>query len=77
MTSFFGDSGGGIGYLGLPGWSIEIDNYYNGHDPTPEDHLTFSFDGNIYSPEAWVVLPDLEDEIGIKCELSFKLLMSL
>ena len=61
MTSFFGDSGGGIGYAGLPGWSIEVDNYYNGHDPTEEDHLTFSFDGDIYSPELWVALPDMED----------------
>ena len=61
MSSFFGDSGGSIGYEGLPGWSIEVDNYYNGHDPTEEDHLTFSFDGDIYSPELWVALPDMED----------------
>ena len=61
MTSFFGATGGGIGYEGLPGWSIEVDNYYNGHDPTPEDHLTFSFDGNVYTPEIWVALPDMED----------------
>ena len=61
MTSFFGDTGGGIGYANLPGWSIEVDNYYNGHDPTEADHLTFSFDGDVYSPEVWVALPEMED----------------
>ena len=40
MTTFLGESGGGIGYGGLPGWTIEIDAYYNGGaDPTPNDHL--------------------------------------
>ena len=48
MTSFLGGTGCGIGYGGdapctagpaLPGWSIEVDTYYNdGQDPTPEDH---------------------------------------
>ena len=45
MTSYLGDDGGCLGYgghsdcgsdyPGLPGWSVEIDTYYNGHDPTP------------------------------------------
>lgn len=61
MTSFVGGSGGGLGYLGLPGWSIEIDTYHNGHDPTSEDHLSFHVDGNVGSPAAWVALPDMED----------------
>ena len=61
MTSFFGNSGGGIGYEGLPGWSIEVDNYYNEQDPTDADHLTFTFDGQVHSPEIWVPLPDMED----------------
>ena len=62
MTSFFGAAGGGIGYSGLPGWSLEVDNYYNeGSDLTTEDHLMFSFDGNTSSPEFLVELPDMED----------------
>ena len=61
MTSFVGGSGGGLGYLGLPGWSIEIDTYHNGHDPTSQDHLSFHVDGNVGSPAAWVALPDMED----------------
>ena len=37
MTSLVGGSGGGLGYR-APGWSIEIDTYHNGHDPTSQDH---------------------------------------
>ena len=63
MTGFVGTSGGGIGYGGLPGWSLEADTYYNGdnNDPTPEDHLSLHFDGNVSSPQVWAALPDLED----------------
>jgi hypothetical protein len=61
MDGFVGQSGGGIGYGGLPGWSIEVDTYNNGHDPTPEDHLGFSFNGDNESQEAWAALPDMED----------------
>jgi len=61
MSGFVGETGGGIGYAGLPGWSIEVDTYYNGSDPTSQDHVAFSFDGNVHSPVAWAVLPDMED----------------
>lgn len=63
MTSFVGDTGGGIGYAGLPGWSIEVDTWYNGEygDPTPEDHVSLHFDGQPVGPAAWAALPDMED----------------
>jgi hypothetical protein len=62
MTSFVGATGGGIGYMGLPGWSIEVDTYYNGeYDPTAEDHLSIHFDGDVANPVAWVALPEMED----------------
>ncbi len=70
-TSFLGGEGCGLGYGGdasctdgpaLPGWSIEVDTYFNdGHDPTPEDHLAFSFDGDVDAPATWVALPEMED----------------
>ena len=62
MTTFLGESGGGIGYGGLPGWTIEIDTYYNGgSDPTPDDHLAFTFDGNSSEYILWSALPEMED----------------
>ncbi len=63
MTSFVGTSGGGLGYQGLPGWSIEVDTWYNGehNDPTSEDHLSVHFDGNVNSPAVWATLPEMED----------------
>jgi hypothetical protein len=71
MTSFLGGTGCGIGYGGdasctagpaLPGWSIEVDTYYNGdQDPTPDDHVMFTFDGDVDNPMAWAVLPEMED----------------
>ena len=62
MAGFVGATGGGIGYGGLPGWSIEVDVYYNASDPTTEDHLAFVFDGeNSVTPAAWVTLPEMED----------------
>ena len=63
MTSFVGDSGGGIGYAGLPGWSIEVDTWYNPElgDPTPDDHVSFLFDGYPYTVYAWATLPEMED----------------
>ena len=63
MSSFVGGTGGGIGYYGLPGWSIEIDTWYNSvhSDPTSADHLSFHIDGNINMPVAWVTLPEMED----------------
>jgi len=71
MTGFLGGTGCGIGYGSsvscspgppLPGWSIEVDTYYNGgQDPTPEDHVMFTFDGDVDQPAAWAVLPEMED----------------
>ena len=63
MTGFVGNSGGGIGYGGLPGWSIEVDTYYNGNhgDPTADDHLSVHFDGDVGNPTVWAALPEMED----------------
>lgn len=70
-TSFLGGTGCGLGYGGdapctsgpaLPGWSIEVDTYYNDDaDPTPEDHVAFTFDGDVDGPQVWAVLPEMED----------------
>lgn len=70
-TGFLGGTGCGIGYGGsadctagpaLPGWSLEIDTYYNGGvDPTAEDHLAFTFDGDVDAYQAWAALPEMED----------------
>lgn len=71
MTGFLGGTGCGIGYGGdapctagpaLPGWSIEVDTYYNeGQDPTADDHLMFTFDGDVDDPAIWASLPEMED----------------
>jgi hypothetical protein len=71
MSSYLGGSGCGIGYAGgggctagpaLPGWSIEVDTYYNSEvDPTEEDHVAFTFDGQVTSYAAWSALPEMED----------------
>ena len=63
MTSFVGSSGGGIGYQGLPGFSIEVDTWHNNehYDPTTEDHISVHIDGNVNSPLVWAALPEMED----------------
>ena len=63
MTSFVGGTGGGIGYYGLPGWSIEVDTWYNGEhwDPTALDHVSVHIDGDVNAPVAWATLPEMED----------------
>ncbi|MDP2307371.1 MAG: L-type lectin-domain containing protein [Pseudomonadota bacterium] len=63
MTSFVGEAGGGMGYGGLPGWSIEVDTWYNSEygDPTQEDHVSIHFDGQPFNPGAWAALPEMED----------------
>ena len=61
MTGFVGSTGGGIGYAGMPGWSIEVDTYYNSNDPTPADHVAFAFDGAVGNPVIWTPLPEMED----------------
>jgi len=71
MTSFLGGTGCGMGFGGdaactsgpaLPGWSIEVDTYYNSDaDPTDADHVAFMFDGDADEPQAWAALPEMED----------------
>lgn len=69
MTSYLGAAGGSIGYgasgstPGLPGWSIEVDTYDNGRtqDPTDQDHVMFTFDGDPSGAIAWAPLPEMED----------------
>ena len=61
MSGFVGSTGGGIGYAGMPGWSIEVDTYYNSNDPTSADHVAFAFDGAVGSPVIWSPLPEMED----------------
>jgi len=71
MGGFLGGTGCGIGYGGdavctggpaLPGWSIEVDTYHNEEaDPTEEDHLALTFDGDVDNPAAWAALPEMED----------------
>lgn len=71
MTTFLGGTGCGIGYGGdasctagpaLPGWSIEVDTHFNeGQDPTADDHVMFTFDGDVDDPIAWAPLPEMED----------------
>lgn len=70
-SGFLGGTGCGIGYGGdadctagpaLPGWTLEFDTYDNGAvDPTPLDHLAFTFDGDVDAYQAWAELPELED----------------
>jgi hypothetical protein len=63
MSGFVGSTGGGIGYAGLPGWSIEVDTWYNSenNDPTQGDHLSVHIDGNQTSYATWAELPEMED----------------
>ena len=71
MTGFLGGAGCGLGYGGdapctagpaLPGWSIEVDTYFNdGQDPTPDDHVMFTFDGDVDDAAVWASLPEMED----------------
>lgn len=71
MTTFLGGTGCGIGFGGdaactagpaLPGWSIEVDTYYNTEsDPTADDHVAFMFDGDVDDPALWATLPEMED----------------
>jgi hypothetical protein len=70
-TTFLGGTGCGLGYGGdaactagpaLPGWSLEVDTYFNdGQDPTSQDHLSFTFDGDVDAPVVSVALPEMED----------------
>ncbi len=62
MTTYVGQSGGGIGYMGLPGWSLEFDTWCNGWDATCEDHVSFHIDGDVYAPQLTTVVPNLEDD---------------
>jgi hypothetical protein len=61
MTGFVGGAGGGIGYAGLPGWSLEVDTFFNRYDPTEADHLSLHIDGDALNPLAVAELPEVED----------------
>ncbi len=73
MTGFMGAPGCALGYgeahescidtgEALPGWSIEVDTYYNPFiDPSSNDHLSLTFDGDLDTTAAWVDLPEVED----------------
>ncbi len=73
MTGFMGAPGCALGYgephescidtgEALPGWSIEVDTYYNPYiDPTSSDHLSLTFDGDLDTTAAWTGLPEVED----------------
>ena len=40
-------------------WSIEVDTYYNGgYDPTDEDHVMFTFDGDVDDPAVGCIARD-------------------
>jgi hypothetical protein len=39
-----------------------VDTFENvGQDPTGEDHVMFTFDGDVDAPAAWAALPEMED----------------
>lgn len=72
MGDTLGSAGGCLGYgygagceplkPALPGWTIEVDTFYNADiDPTQDDHVAFMFDGDQGSIEAWSALPEMED----------------
>ena len=73
MTGFMGAPGCALGYgeahescidtgEALPGWSIEVDTYYNPYiDPSSSDHLSMTFDGDLDTVAAWSDLPEVED----------------
>lgn len=61
MTGFVGGAGGGIGYGGLPGWSLEVDTFFNRYDPTEADHVSLHIDGDAADVVAVAELPELED----------------
>ena len=44
MTTYVGELGGGLGYKGLPGWSVEIDTYHNGEYNDPTTCLLYTSD---------------------------------
>ena len=45
-----GSNGGGIGYEGIsPSLAIEFDTWWNGHDPTQEDHVALIANGQTFS----------------------------
>jgi hypothetical protein len=72
MTGFVGETGGGIGYIGMPGWTVEVDTWHNpeNNDPTPEDHVSVHVDGNARNVLAWATLPEMEDNAWHTMDLS-------
>lgn len=61
-TEFVGGWGGGIGFSGLPGWSLEVDVWHNLEvDPTELDHVSLHLNGDLETIVAWSTLPEMED----------------
>ena len=73
-TELIGAEGCGLGYgdadssgcitgaAGLPGWSIEVDTYYNPEvDLSEADHVAMSIDGDMTATLFYAELPELED----------------
>ena len=74
-TELLGAEGCGLGYgdartadcidgaNGLPGWSIEVDTYFNPElDQGEADHIAMSLDGDQTSTVFYAELPELEDD---------------
>ena len=63
MSTFVGGTGNGLGYAGLPGWTVEFDTYCNaGIDETCDDHVSFHLDGDHTIPQFTTVVPNLEND---------------
>ena len=62
MSTFVGGTGNGLGYAGLPGWTVEFDTYCNVIDETCDDHVSFHLDGDHTIPQFTTVVPNLEND---------------
>ncbi len=66
MTTYQGDAGGSIGYGGLPGWTVEVDTWYNSEssydEPYTADHVSFVINGDSTSSgEISAAIHEVED----------------
>ncbi|MFT5684174.1 MAG: hypothetical protein ACI8RZ_005115 [Myxococcota bacterium] len=74
MTTYQGASGGSIGYGGLPGWTVEVDTWYNSEssydEPTTADHVSFVIDGDSTSAgEISAAIHEVEDGLWHEMEV--------
>ena len=70
-TTLLGATGCGMGFgadescspgVGLPGWAVEVDTYYNSEvDQTSSIHTAFAFDGDLRTEPIWSALPNIRD----------------